>query len=496
MCLLCNEVNLIGLITQFNPLMLHMIVLYTITGGQKKRVTIGEFLCTNARLLCLDEITTGLDSSTAYDIIAALKQWSRLLNTIIVTALLQPTPAIYELFDNLILMREGTIVYSGPRKDVLGWLAEQGIDCPHDQDEADFLVEFLSFPDAVWKRNREKAMKRAEQSRSGQLSRRLQVSDMVRQHSMINSRSYNPLTRQVTAESILSYDDLARQTSDPITPLGHVIFHSQDGHETEIQIGATIPNLENHLAAQEYDRSRPYDPSAVPLTTLALQQKFKESTYWNDIQHQLKSSEHLKGVPQGNFADADKSGSSSYTHAQFRRKYVRSIWTHTKLNLWRQWTLLKRDPTFYGPRLFQAIFMGLVLGSLFWNLPLSDFYDRIGLLVFAPMFLAYGSMAEVPLSASAKLVVYKQSNADFYPITSYVLSVLLVYAPFQFLNTCIFGTAVYWMANFVHDADHYFFFIFALYCFNVCWAQFLRMTAYSFSSSDVAQGQLSWTKYL
>ena len=44
-----------------------------VSGGEKKRVTIGEALVTNARLLCCDEISTGLDAAVTFNIVAALR---------------------------------------------------------------------------------------------------------------------------------------------------------------------------------------------------------------------------------------------------------------------------------------------------------------------------------------------------------------------------------------------------------------------------------------
>jgi ABC-type multidrug transport system ATPase subunit len=51
-----------------------------VSGGEKKRVTISEVLVTNARLLCMDEISTGLDAAVTYNIVAALREWARTTN--------------------------------------------------------------------------------------------------------------------------------------------------------------------------------------------------------------------------------------------------------------------------------------------------------------------------------------------------------------------------------------------------------------------------------
>ena len=63
---------------------------------------------------------------------------------------------VYEQFDNVMLMREGRIVYHGPRTLVLRYFADMGLVCPSDTDACDFLVDFLSDPPAVWQRELER----------------------------------------------------------------------------------------------------------------------------------------------------------------------------------------------------------------------------------------------------------------------------------------------------------------------------------------------------
>lgn len=60
------------------------------------------------KTLFLDEISTGLDSSTTYQITRALRDFSHLREATMLIALLQPTPETYNLFDDILLMSEGT----------------------------------------------------------------------------------------------------------------------------------------------------------------------------------------------------------------------------------------------------------------------------------------------------------------------------------------------------------------------------------------------------
>uniref|UniRef100_A0A0E0QPX7 ABC transporter domain-containing protein n=1 Tax=Oryza rufipogon TaxID=4529 RepID=A0A0E0QPX7_ORYRU len=87
-----------------------------ISGGQKKRVTTAEMIVTPGRALFMDEISTGLDSSTTYNIVDSIRQTIHIVGGTAVIALLQPAPETYELFDDIILLSDGQVVYNGPRE--------------------------------------------------------------------------------------------------------------------------------------------------------------------------------------------------------------------------------------------------------------------------------------------------------------------------------------------------------------------------------------------
>ncbi|KAL9349476.1 hypothetical protein Peur_056731 [Populus x canadensis] len=118
-----------------------------ISGGQRKRVTTGEMLVGPSRALLMDEISTGLDSSTTYQIVNSLKQTIHVLNCTAVISLLQPAPETYDLFDDIILLSDGQIVYQGPRENVLGFFEHMGFKCPDRKGVADFLQEVTSKKD-------------------------------------------------------------------------------------------------------------------------------------------------------------------------------------------------------------------------------------------------------------------------------------------------------------------------------------------------------------
>nr|XP_043627489.1 pleiotropic drug resistance protein 1-like isoform X11 [Erigeron canadensis] len=118
-----------------------------ISGGQKKRVTTGEMMVGPARALFMDEISTGLDSSTTFQIVNSIRQSIHILQGTSVISLLQPAPETYDLFDDIILLSDGQIVYQGPRENVLEFFEYMGFKCPERKGVADFLQEVTSKKD-------------------------------------------------------------------------------------------------------------------------------------------------------------------------------------------------------------------------------------------------------------------------------------------------------------------------------------------------------------
>lgn len=89
----------------------------------------------------MDEISTGLDSSTTHQIIKHLRNSTHALDGTTIISLLQPAPETFELFDDIILVSEGQIVYQGSRDAAVDFFEDMGFRCPERKNVADFLQE-------------------------------------------------------------------------------------------------------------------------------------------------------------------------------------------------------------------------------------------------------------------------------------------------------------------------------------------------------------------
>lgn len=88
---------------------------------------------------CSDEISTGLDAATTYDICKILGETTRMRHTVRIVSLLQPPPETVALFDELILLGEGRILYAGPVDEVTQHFKSLGYEQPDRMDPADWL---------------------------------------------------------------------------------------------------------------------------------------------------------------------------------------------------------------------------------------------------------------------------------------------------------------------------------------------------------------------
>ncbi|XP_073679192.1 broad substrate specificity ATP-binding cassette transporter ABCG2-like isoform X2 [Garra rufa] len=114
-----------------------------ISGGERKRTSIGMELIIDPPVLFLDEPTTGLDASTANSVLMLLKRMGNSGRNIILS-IHQPRYSIYRLFDSLTLLVGGRLVYHGPAQDTLDYFSQIGYTCEPHNNPADFFLDVIN----------------------------------------------------------------------------------------------------------------------------------------------------------------------------------------------------------------------------------------------------------------------------------------------------------------------------------------------------------------
>lgn len=131
-----------------------------ISGGERKRVCIGVEIITNPSVIFLDEPTSGLDSYTALAIVRLLKRNSKRGRTVI-TTLHQPSSDIYKLFDKLLIVADGHIVFHDAPYASIDYFSKAGFPFPEYGNPADAIMKVVGL-----KRKDQKTTEEEERYRS------------------------------------------------------------------------------------------------------------------------------------------------------------------------------------------------------------------------------------------------------------------------------------------------------------------------------------------
>nr|QVT92289.1 ABC transporter [Salvia miltiorrhiza] len=114
-----------------------------VSGGERKRVSIGQEMLINPSLLFLDEPTSGLDSTTAQKIVSTLWELANGGRTVVMT-IHQPSSRLFYMFHKVLLLSEGNPLYFGKGAAVLDYFSSVGFAPSVAMNPADFLLDLAN----------------------------------------------------------------------------------------------------------------------------------------------------------------------------------------------------------------------------------------------------------------------------------------------------------------------------------------------------------------
>lgn len=115
-----------------------------ISGGERKRTSVGVELITDPSLIFLDEPTTGLDSFIATQVMENLRDLALVHGKTIVSTIHQPNSDIFDMFDKLMLLAKGKIIYFNDANKSVDYFSKIGRPCPELTNPADYFMTIMS----------------------------------------------------------------------------------------------------------------------------------------------------------------------------------------------------------------------------------------------------------------------------------------------------------------------------------------------------------------
>ncbi|KAK2969752.1 hypothetical protein RJ640_028032 [Escallonia rubra] len=113
-----------------------------ISGGERRRVSIGIDMIHDPIILFLDEPTSGLDSSSAFALVNVLKRIAQ-SGSIVVMSVHQPSHRILELLDRILILSHGQAVYSGPPINLPLFFSDFGHSVGENENQAEVALDLI-----------------------------------------------------------------------------------------------------------------------------------------------------------------------------------------------------------------------------------------------------------------------------------------------------------------------------------------------------------------
>ncbi|CAI9268951.1 unnamed protein product [Lactuca saligna] len=112
-----------------------------ISGGERKRVSIGVDMIPDPPILLLDEPTSGLDSSSALQVIELLSNMATSKQRTIILSIHQPSYRVLQYISNFLILSDGSVIHNGSLESLEGTINQLGFEIPAQLNALEFSME-------------------------------------------------------------------------------------------------------------------------------------------------------------------------------------------------------------------------------------------------------------------------------------------------------------------------------------------------------------------
>ncbi|KAF9609018.1 hypothetical protein IFM89_012357 [Coptis chinensis] len=308
-----------------------------ISGGERRRVSIGVDVIHDPRVLILDEPTSGLDSTSALQIIDMLKTMAETRGRTIILSIHQPGFRIVKMFNSILLLANGSVLHHGTTDQLQVQLRSSGLELPLHVNVIEFAIEAIET---------------------------LQQQKLQQQE----------------------HQQLQLQLEEP----------------RELPLTKVEEKTGKFTLQQLFQQSKVVD---------------EEITYVGGINRRY------------GFTNSRISETIILTH-----RFSKNIF---------------RTKELFACRTIQMLIVGLVLGSIFYDLKddLIGSAERVGLFAFILTFLLSCTTEALPIFLQEREILMKETSSGSYRISSYVIANGLVYLPFLLILSLLFSLPLYWLVG-------------------------------------------------
>ncbi|KAK9284334.1 hypothetical protein L1049_023505 [Liquidambar formosana] len=429
-----------------------------VSGGERRRVSIGVDIIHGPSLLFLDEPTSGLDSTSAHSVIEKVLDIARSGSTVILT-IHQPSSRIQLLLDHLIILARGQLMYQGSPKDVTVHLSRMGRKVPKGENSIEFLIDVIQ-----------------EYDQSG-----LGVEALA--EFALTGMKPPPLTDEDMSVSIVPptptpppHRSRSRSRSQPD---GSGVDRGNSGKRLHLQTGRSHgANDFDHSLRSPYYSSKSWSASqsgVVQELRFTPSQQRTDRKMQNPVStspgYYTSSREILPGTPTPHSSDytvnendylTPSVTSNTTVRHHLGPKFANSFFTETLVLMRRNFKNIRRTPELFLSRLMVLTIMGFMMATMFKN-PKDDLQgitNRLSFFIFTVCLFFFSSNDAVPAFIQERFIFVRESSHNAYRASSYTIAGLITYLPFLAIQAGVYAVIV-WFA--LKLDGPFFYFLIVLY---------------------------------
>ncbi|KAM3331795.1 hypothetical protein ACQJBY_027602 [Aegilops geniculata] len=376
-----------------------------VSGGERRRVSIGVDIIHGPALLFLDEPTSGLDSTSAHSVIEKVHDIACAGSTVVLT-IHQPSSRILQLLDHLIILARGQLMYSGGPKEVTAHLGRMGRKVPKGENSIEHLLDVIQEYD---------------QSEFG-----------------VNALAEFCLTglkpRKLAAEGISTVSSIP---PTPVGPGGEDFDHSlRSQHSKSPWSGAQFTPSRRPRKDQSGKSQNPprYGPEIVmgtptPLSSISV--------------YTVNEADYLSPAQRASATGAAGVGINALGHrGKFANSYAAEVWVLMRRNFTNIW----RTPELFLSRLMVLTVMGFLMATMFIK-PKDNtqgITNRLSFFIFTVCVFFFSSNDAVPAFIQERFIFIRETSHNAYRASAYVVAGVITYLPFLLLQSAAYALITWW----------------------------------------------------
>ncbi|PPD82449.1 hypothetical protein GOBAR_DD20619 [Gossypium barbadense] len=375
-----------------------------VSGGERRRVSIGIDIIHDPILLFLDEPTSGLDSASALMVVKVLQRIAE-GGSIVIMSIHQPSSRILGLIDRLIILSQGRTLYSGSPSNLPQFFSDFGHPIPNNENPSEFALDLI---------------RELEGTSSG---------------TQIFSRILGLIDRLIIlSQGRTLYSGSPSNLPQFFSDFGHPIPNNENPSEFALDL---IRELEGTSSGTQilFEFNKTWKASSMD-------DNGGDDTISNRrCTHPLKDA-IAKSISRGKLVSGGNGANHSSSVPSFANPFYIELMVLSKRLL----TNSRRMPAKFAVRLGTIIVTGIVLATMFWQLDDSPAgaQERLGCISISIATIFFNCITEVPTFIQERYIFMRETAYNAYRRSSYVLARSLTHIPLLFNLSVTLSLITFW----------------------------------------------------